>query len=195
MEIYFINTENFSKTIDSNVLLSFLDGQEFKSKKRVREYCIGRFLLKFVLENCYNIREPEIIVKNKKPCLADSSVHFSLSHSNNIVAAVFDNKPVALDIEVMKERDFEKLFKYHKLNPEVKDKETFYRFWTEYESEIKLQEKPESTLTKRFLNDFMLCVASLRVCEIASELEVYEIFSSKDLDTVQIQQMTDSILF
>ena len=75
----------------------------------------------------------------------------------------------------MKNRDFEKIFKHYKLNPENKDKKTFYQLWTEYESEIKLQSEPKSTLSAIFANDFMFSVTTDCPLDIKNRLKIYEI--------------------
>lgn len=186
MEIYFIDTEIFLKTFgeESTKLLSeFLGDMKFRSEKRRKEYCFGRFLLQYVLRNRYGVENPEIVVEDKKPRLKDLSVHFSLSHSKNIVLAAFDDAPVGVDIEFMKERDFKSVLAYFKIDSKVKNKEDFYRFWTAYEAKIKLQSEPVSFYTTKFEDDFMLTACSGKKIEI-----------EKNLKIVEIQQMADTII-
>lgn len=186
MEIYFIDTETFLKTFgeEGNKLLSgFLGEMEFRSEKRRKEYCFGRFLLHYVLRNRYGIDNPEIVVEDKKPRIQDSSVHFSLSHSKNIVLAAFDDAPVGVDIEFMKARDFKSILAYFKIDPKVKSKEGFYNFWTEYEAKIKLQTETASFYTTKFADDFMLTVCSGKKIKIEEHLKI-----------VEIQQMADTII-
>ena len=137
IKIFFIRKNEFLKNVCA--LENFLEGNSFKSQKRIEQFCLGRFLINYVLKNYYNIKHPEIVIKNKKPCLKNEKIYFSLSHSNDIILAAFFDKNIGVDIEWMRDRDFQKLFEYYRINSENKDKETFYQLWTVYEAEIKLQ--------------------------------------------------------
>ena len=77
----------------------------------------------------------------------------------------------------MKKRDFEKLFEHYRLNPENKDKTTFYQLWTAYEARIKLQQQPLSQLSARFRQDYCLCVCSAESFDISKRLKIYELKS------------------
>ena len=181
IKIFFIRKNEFLKNVCA--LEDFLEGNSFKSQKRIEQFCLGRFLIKYVLKNYYNIKHPEIVIKNKKPCLKNEKIYFSLSHSNDIVLAAFSDKNIGVDIEWMRDRDFQKLFEYYRINSENKDKETFYQLWTVYEAEIKLQQKPSDLLSLKFLKDYMLsvCVYSdSSFVDIKSRLKIYELVSPKD---------------
>ena len=176
MEIYFIKIDEFLKNTDKTSLETFLDGKNFSSPKRRLEYALGRFLIKYVLKNRFKIDNPKILVKNKKPCTSDG-IKFSLTHSHNYVMAVFDRAEAGIDLELMKKRDFEKLFEHYRLNPENKDKTTFYQLWTAYEARIKLQQQPLSQLSAIFKKDYCLCVCSAESFDISKRLKIYELKS------------------
>ena len=175
MEIYFINSDKFLENADSTFLDDYMEGRSFKCEKRRIEFALGRFLLKYVLKTRFKIENPQIVLKNKKPSLENDAVFFSLSHTKNIVMAVFDKKPAGIDIEVMKERNFEMIYRFWKKTPEKIEKKEFYRRWTEYEATVKLQQEPVSKLNAEIFEDFMLGICSSDSAEILSELEIFEI--------------------
>ena len=74
MQIYFINSDTFLKNADSGFLDEYLEGREFKCEKRRIEFGLGRFLLKYVLKTQYGIKNPQIILKNKKPSLENDEI-------------------------------------------------------------------------------------------------------------------------
>lgn len=174
MEIYFIKIDEFLKNTDKTSLETFLDGKNFSSPKRRQQYALGRFLIKYVLKNRFKIDNPKILIKNQKPCIS-AGIKFSLTHSHNYVMAVFDKAEAGIDLELMKKRDFEKLFEHYKLTPENKDKITFYQLWTAYEARIKLQQKPLSQLNAIFKKDYCLCVCSSESLDISNILKIYEL--------------------
>lgn len=158
MEIYYINSEEFLKTHDTNFLRKYTDGKEFKSMKRFVQYALGRFLVKSAAKNFYDLTDTDIIIENDKPKFKNSALQFSISHCGNFVAAAFDKTDCGLDIEEMKPRDFEALSKRYEKNFETS--EDFYKFWTRYEAEIKLQQKTQAEYTCVFQDKFMLTVVS-----------------------------------
>ena len=169
VKIYYLNSNSFP----SEGLSGFSEGRDFKSEKRMRQFCLGRFLIKHVLSSVYGVESPEIALKNKKPYLVDGDVYFSLSHSKNIVMAAFAPFEVGLDIEFMRGRDFEAIYRYLKRRTddgEKPDTETFYRFWTKYEAEIKLQKEPVSWFCTRFFDNFMLSVCAAEDVDVTPEI-------------------------
>lgn len=175
MEIFYLDINNFPQAAIDRIIESYPSGSSLK--KRQVEFALGRFLVFLAGKNFYNISNPEIVIKNKKPHFSSGEINFSLSHSKNIVLAAFDKKPLGADIEFMRSRNFVKLFEYYNLFPQKKDADTFYRFWTEYEAEIKLQQKPKSYLSVKPFKDFMLSLASSESFDIKSMLKIYELKS------------------
>ena len=145
---------------DEKFLLQYSEGRAFKTEKRMVQFCLGRFLLKHVLEHAYGIKSPKIAVQNRKPYVENGDIKFSLSHSKNIIIAAFAPFELGLDIEYMKGRDFDAICNYLERKTGNQDAETFYRFWTKYEAGIKLQSDPVSWFSTKLCNEFMLSVCA-----------------------------------
>ncbi len=158
MEIYYINSDEFLKTHDSDFLRKYTDGCEFKSMKRFVQHALGRYLIKTAAQEIYRIENTEITIENDKPKFKHGGICFSISHSGKYIAAAFDRAECGLDIEEMKPRDLEALSKRYER--EFTSTEDFYKFWTEYEAEIKLQQSPQAKYSAVFQKDFMLTVVS-----------------------------------
>ena len=119
---------------------------------------MGRFITETVAQKIYEISDTSIIIKNNKPMFENSDIKFSVSHSQNLVAVAFSENECGLDIEEMKPRNlmhFEK--RYNRNFISIED---FYKFWTGYEAEIKLQKKAQAKYSCILLKNFMLTVAS-----------------------------------
>ncbi|MDR1327287.1 MAG: hypothetical protein LBJ74_02640 [Heliobacteriaceae bacterium] len=137
----------------------FLSGIESKAEQSEA----GRALTIKTAREIFGLENPEIEVVNKKPRFVNSDLHFSISHSEKLVAVCFDSEPTGFDIEFMKERDFEKLAKRYNIPAE---KEAFYRFWTAHEAKIKLQAKPLAIKTFMIQDGYMASIASVRKFEL-----------------------------
>lgn len=171
VKIFFLNADTFLSAMNTQYLLGFSEGREFKSEKRMKQFCLGRFLLKYVLKKIYKIQEPEIRVKNEKPYLVNGDILFSLSHSKNLIIAAFAPFELGLDVEYMKGRDFESIYRYLKRKSDNPDTDTFYRFWTKYEAEIKLQKEPASWFCTKLKDNFMLSVCAAVKENITPEIQ------------------------
>ena len=69
--------------------------QNQKNEKKIIQSYVGYLLLKQVLGDVdYQIGE------NGKPYLNNSSYHFNISHSNNLVCLVVSEEPIGVDIEL-----------------------------------------------------------------------------------------------
>lgn len=119
---------------------------------------LGYKLVDYVAKKVYKIENHNIIKNNNKPEFENSNIHFNISHSNQIIIVAFDKYPLGIDIEFMKERDFEKLGQHYNLN--TSNKTEFYKKWTQLEAEIKIQSETKQTLTKEFENNYMLSIKS-----------------------------------
>ena len=140
---------------------------------------MGRHLAKEVAKVFYNIEDTEIIIENNKPKFKNADLCFNISHSNNIVAIAFDNMPLGLDIEYMKERDFKALLERYNIDSD--DKEFFYQFWTEYEASIKIQAEIKHKLCFKLKDDYMLSLFSSNPEDgIKTKLKIYEVKSPTD---------------
>lgn len=167
MDIFYIELDKFKKNHDKNFLIPYAD-VEFKFEKRFYEYTVGRYLVKQVAQKYYNIDNTEIIKNaNGKPVFKNANLHFSISHSGNIVIACFDKYPCGIDIEYMKERDLHKLSEYFDRNFETL--EDFYKFWTTKEATYKIIENNSHIHSQIFKNYYYLtCTSQSNINKIHS---------------------------
>lgn len=170
MKIFYLKKDKILKKLSLQELESFSDGRSYSNKDKYIEHLLGLYLLKTVLSKFYAINDISIIYDGKKPMLESGEIKFSLSHSGNIVLAVFCRHNVGVDIENMTERDFQKFAKRYNMPP---TKDDFYRFWTNYEAEIKLGNPPKWSYSSVLENNYMLSVVS--DVEITSDKEFIEI--------------------
>ena len=165
MKIFYIELKNTSKLK--------------RVEKRKLQSNLGRHLTKQIAENFYNVKNTEIIIENDKPKFQNSDLCFNISHSENIVAIAFDDFPLGLDIEFMKDRDFKTLFERYNINSDSKD--LFYQFWTEYEAEYKIQAETKQKICFKLLPDYMLSLFSSNPDSgIKTKLKIYEVKSPTD---------------
>lgn len=83
----------------------------------------------------------------KPHCVNSNHLFFNVAHSGNLVAAVFDNKVVGVDIENMRNTDLaiaDRFFTKNeaaavKVTPEASRRDLFFKLWTLKESFIKAE--------------------------------------------------------
>ncbi len=156
MKIFYINILEFEKTYGKDYLKPYAD-KEFKSEKRFWEYTIGRYLVKNIAEKYFGVKNSEIITESSgKPIFKNSDLHFSISHSKNIVIACFDKNPCGIDIEQIKPRNLEKLSKH--FNRQFCSLEDFYKFWTHKEAKYKINNKETNFYFTKFKNEYYITV-------------------------------------
>ncbi len=175
MDIFYINIDKIQ--IDEKKLLP--SEKKFSSQQKEKQHLLGRYLIDKVAKEFFDIENTELKIINNKPKFKYSKLEFSISHSQNIVLAAFDNNPVGADIEFMKERNFKEILKRYNFKNLNATKEQFYEFWTQYEAGIKLQGTPKTKITIPFLNNFMLTVAG-------NFDEKFKVFELKEDGFVQI---------
>mgnify|MGYP002627568893 CR=1 FL=1 len=139
--------------------------------KREREYRAGRYLVEYAAKNFYSIGNSEIEVINNKPKFKYSNIHFSISHSYNIASVCFDKYPVGFDIELIKNRNWKPIAKRMNFNIKENSIEEFYKCWTKYEAEFKLQKKPENIISlipkdNAFNGKYAISIASCNIHKI-----------------------------
>lgn len=158
MKVFYIDIKDFKSTHEKDFIKQFAD-IELKTEKRFYEYTVGRYLVKSVGEKIFGLTDTEIIKNGSgKPVFKNSDLHFNLSHSKDYVVAVFDNQPCAIDIELIKPRDLEKLSKYY--NREFGSLNDFYEFWTKKEAIYKLGKTDGKVFTTVFKEIYSLSVVS-----------------------------------
>lgn len=158
MKVFYIDIEEFKNNHDKKILEPFAD-IEIKSEKRFYEYTLGRYLVKNVAQKIYNLKNPKIIISdNKKPVFEDIPLHFSISHSKNIVIVCFNEHPCGIDLEYIKKRNLESLSDYYGQN--FNSEEEFYKFWTLNEASYKLNEKVKYKYAGKFTDNYYLSIVS-----------------------------------
>lgn len=161
MDIFYINKSEFLKSIDKRTLEYFSDGRKYSSEEKYFEHLCGLFLVNFIAKSVYEIDNIEIVRVDKKPFLKGRELFFSISHSKDIIAVAFNNSNVGFDIEFIQNRpNFEAIMERlgKKLdNPTLED---FYKFWTFYEAEYKLDTEVKSVFSSKIENDYMLTCVS-----------------------------------
>ena len=120
MQIYYSN-------IDKYYLNSSLT-------KREKERSLGQKIIFDISKSVYNI-DDEIVYDGKRPHFRNNEIYFSISHSENIIVVAFDTEPVGIDIEFVRQRNFEKLAKRY--NIRINEPPDFYMWWTAYEAKYK----------------------------------------------------------
>lgn len=155
MQVFYVDTNEYN--VDEKVLEKYKT-KKFGSKEKEHQHLIGRYLLEKIAKDVYKVENTETEIVNKKPKFKYSDLQFSISHSKNIVLIAFDKNPVGADVEKMRDRNFKDIFKACNHEETNITKENFYKFWTEYEAKIKLQDTPKITTTTQIEDDFMLTV-------------------------------------
>ena len=159
MKIFYVEIDKFKEKYGKDLLSQYAD-KELKTDKRFYEYTIGRYLVKEVAKKYYNICDTEIITnKDGKPLFKTADLHFSISHSKNLVIACFDNYPCGMDIEYIKERDLVKLSKYFKKT--FTTKEDFYKYWTLREATYKLCYPAKSNSSFLYDTSYYISISSV----------------------------------
>lgn len=158
MEIFYINLKN-TKDID-------------KISKKELQSTLGRKLTEQIAKVFYNVKDTSIIIDNKKPKFKNSNLCFNISHSNNVIAIAFDELQLGLDVEFMQERDFKAISKRYNLKESTK--ENFYKFWTQYEAEIKIQAEIKQKISFELQPNYMLSIVSANQ-NLNTQIKMYEI--------------------
>ena len=164
MKVFYINIDEFKTLYPKDFLTPFAD-IGIKTEKRFFEYTLGRYLVTKIAKEKFNFENPEIITDNKgKPFFKNSELHFSISHSKNMVGVVMDKAPCGIDIEFEKPRNLKKLSKY--FNQKFETLEDFYKFWTFKEAVYKINDKIYDKYFSKFGDYYITIVSNHKIDEI-----------------------------
>ncbi|MED0939949.1 4'-phosphopantetheinyl transferase superfamily protein [Bacillus mobilis] len=153
--------------------------KQIKIKRYVRQEdsirtLFGELLIRAVIRRERSVTSKELFISyNKcgKPYFKDvPNFHFNISHSGKWVVCATDEKPVGIDIELIKPIDLgiaERFFsieeyQYLKKQPEYDQLSCFYDFWTLKESFVKAIGKgltvqlDSFSFSKKTANEFVL---------------------------------------
>lgn len=155
MDIYRVKISNINEEKLEQICLSIhlekrCKIEKFINKKDKIRTLIGEILIRTIICEKLNIRNRNIIfVKNKygKPYLKDyPNFEFNISHSADFVVCAIDDKPIGIDVEEVKDIQYEEIAKNFFSTSEfdyiVKrdldvELNKFYEIWTLKESYIK----------------------------------------------------------
>ena len=140
MEIFIIKTDML-QNVDENLLKKFKQ-KEISIAKKQQIHCLAYYLVDKLLKENYKIENRKILFQNKKPIIINNQKHFSISHSNEYIALAFSDDNCGIDIEKIKNRDFKSIAQ--RMNFSVNNLEDFYKEWTKFEAEYKLQASTKS---------------------------------------------------
>ena len=97
-------------------------------------------MLKHILKKYYSIESEVLYTAQGKPYLEKGEKHFSISHSGEMVIMAFSDSPVGIDIELIKNRDYQKISQKYFIEQEqsrISSLESFLVVWTKKESFLK----------------------------------------------------------
>lgn len=174
MDIYIIDKSDF-KNIPFESIEEFKH-RDFSSKKKLEEHCLTYFLLNKILKDIYKIQNRAICFENSKPYLISKEKFFSISHSEKYIVLAFSDFDCGVDIEKIKQRDFQSIAK--RMNFNSATLEDFYKDWTKYEAEYKLGERNKSIYRTK-IDDYILTAVSSNFKEkFKIHIQTGEMFSN-----------------
>ena len=167
MEIFIIEINNAEKVKPET--LELYRKKDISDEEKLKAHCLSYLLVDKFLEEVYGIKSREIVFEDGKPILIDGGKHFSISHSENLIAIAFSDSNCGVDIEKIKLREFKKIAERMKFEAETLGE--FYEEWTKYEATYKLGKNIEYGSVASFdLEDYTLTAVSEDPCE---EFELY----------------------
>ncbi len=170
MDIFVINISD-ANNIKPELLERFMH-KDFSNAKKKTEHCFSYLMTDRILREVYKIENREIDFVKGKPYLKKREKFFSISHSNKYIVLVFSDNECGVDIEHMKNRDYEAISERMRFN--ASNLEEFYAEWTKYEAEYKLggRDKYKSILQTSFENYMITAVSE-------NYQETFEIYIQK----------------
>lgn len=117
---------------------------------------LGQKIVLDIAKSVYSVQD-EIVYAGKRPHFKNDGIYFSISHSGNLVAVVFDEKTVGIDIEFVRPRNLNKLLNRYNL-PKNYSLTDFYKWWTAYEAKYKNPDGNTQTFT--LLADYICSISS-----------------------------------
>lgn len=160
MKSYYINIKDISYDKNADFLLKYVNENKrnkalrYKFKEDRIRTLIGDVLVRALICRKFQYKNEDITYGYndfKKPYLINNpKLCFNISHSGDYVAAAFDDEEVGIDIEEIKEMDYEGIVKRYFTKEEYRslmkldEKERikgFYKLWTLKESYVKFKGK------------------------------------------------------
>ena len=163
MDIFIINKSEF-ENIEDNILKKF-QHKNFTDTNKLKEHCLSYFMLDKILKENFNIENRKLEFINNKPYLVSGNLFFSITHSSDYIVIGISKNECGIDIEIIKERDFQSISK--RMNFVSSSLEEFYKNWTKFEAEYKLGIASKSYIQQAYKN-YMITAVSCDNNEIFS---------------------------
>ncbi|MEK6616384.1 MAG: 4'-phosphopantetheinyl transferase superfamily protein [Bacteroidota bacterium] len=150
---------HITESVDELLKMKFFSKEDvsqlnsFSYEHRKKEWLVSRILA----EKLTGEKDTQIIYdEHGKPCLENSTLHISLSHSHNLLAVIIDKQETGIDIELIKPKVIrikEKFMNEAELNSLQKEnqEEQLTIYWCAKESLYKLYGKKELVFKKHLL--------------------------------------------
>ena len=162
MDIFIIEISNIEKVKPET--LNKFQKKDFSNEEKRKIHCFSYLLVDKFLDEIYGIKSREIVFDEGKPVLIDGGKHFSISHSEDLIALAFSDTNCGVDIEKIKLREFKNIAERMKF--EANTLGEFYEEWTKYEALYKLGKNVEYGSIANFdLDDYALTAVSEDPCE------------------------------
>ena len=162
MDIFIIEISNIEKVKPET--LNKFQKKDFSNEEKRKIHCFSYLLVDKFLDEIYGIESREIVFDEGKPVLIDGGKHFSISHSEDLIALAFSDTNCGVDIEKIKLREFKNIAERMKF--EANTLGEFYEEWTKYEALYKLGKNVEYGSIANFdLDDYALAAVSEDPCE------------------------------
>ncbi|MDR0751623.1 MAG: hypothetical protein LBF12_03420 [Christensenellaceae bacterium] len=114
----------------------------FSKNKQDSDLFILKTIEKYLVsEGCVGINAPQVNRIKGKPFNTNPPPYISLSHSSEYIVCTAACLPVGVDVQIMKDMNFEKFSKRY-YNRIVIDKFDFYKYWTFAEAKAKRNGNP-----------------------------------------------------
>jgi 4'-phosphopantetheinyl transferase len=127
--------------------------RKFHFRRNALQSLCGELICRIRIAEYLGIDIAEVDIQRdeygKPHCVNSPDMFFNIAHSGNLVAAVFDNKVIGVDIENTRGTDLEianRFFSKHeaaalKAKPDSEQRDFFFKLWTLKESFIKAEGK------------------------------------------------------
>ena len=140
MDIYVANIK-YAGNVQLEELYKFKN-KDISNGNKLIEHCFAYYLLDMILKSKYGIKEYSLEFINKKPYLKSKNKYFSISHCKEYIAICISDFDCGIDIEPIKQRDYEKISK--RMNFNSSSLYEFYIEWTKYEAAFKMSKDIKS---------------------------------------------------
>lgn len=148
-------------------LLKEFQKKEISDLKKWNQHCLSYLMVDRILREFYHIEDREIVYDGKKPIMKTGAKHFSISHSGEYITIAFSDYNCGIDIEKIKDRDFENISE--RMGFQANTLDDFYYEWTGFEAEYKLRDMPKSS--KSFnINNYIITAVS------TNQYEQYDVY-------------------